>query len=157
MKKTLVLIVGGFCVLCGVLVWRSGAFARPGAGGPLLLLAQPAEAQAPADGTADANDLGDEPSAATSGPSTDADDASRVGNAPKLEAATAGRIRAVGGPGQTVVLGSTDPNSGYKFAVELNSKGAALERATFSEFNNRNRKDPSRWIFCARSRSAARR
>ena len=123
MKKTLVLIVGGFCVLCGVLVWRSGAFVRPGVGGSLLLLAQAAEAEAPAGGTADANDAGG-------------------GDAPKLEASTTGRIRAVGGPGRTVVLGSTDPNSGFKYAVELNSKGAALERATFSEFNDRNRMDP---------------
>ncbi len=39
-------------------------------------------------------------------------------------------------------IGSTDKNDGYKFQIELTSKGAAIETATFSEFNNRDRKNP---------------
>lgn len=43
---------------------------------------------------------------------------------------------------QTVFIGSTDPNSGYKFALELTSAGAAVKNAFMSEYGNRNIKDP---------------
>ncbi|MFA5239672.1 MAG: YidC/Oxa1 family insertase periplasmic-domain containing protein [Phycisphaerae bacterium] len=40
-------------------------------------------------------------------------------------------------PAAGVTLGSTDPNSGFKFELELTSKGASVAKATFSEFDNR--------------------
>ncbi|MBN2589530.1 MAG: membrane protein insertase YidC [Sedimentisphaerales bacterium] len=43
---------------------------------------------------------------------------------------------------KNVTLGSTDVKSGYKFQIELTSRGAAIEKATFSEFNDRDRKNP---------------
>ncbi len=43
---------------------------------------------------------------------------------------------------RNIKIGSTDVKSGYKFQIELTSKGAAIEKATFSEFNNRDRKNP---------------
>ena len=54
-----------------------------------------------------------------------------------LEAVTA--FRAYGAPGESksIMLGSTDPKSGFKFQLELTSKGAAIAKATFSEFNDR--------------------
>ncbi|MHC4214399.1 MAG: YidC/Oxa1 family insertase periplasmic-domain containing protein, partial [Planctomycetota bacterium] len=43
---------------------------------------------------------------------------------------------------QSFTLGSTDPNSEFKFQFYLNSKGAAIETATYSEFNDRDPEDP---------------
>ena len=43
---------------------------------------------------------------------------------------------------KNILLGSTEKNSGYKFQIELTSKGAAIKNATFSEFKNRDRKNP---------------
>ena len=45
-------------------------------------------------------------------------------------------------PAQTRVLGSTDRTSGFKFEVELTSLGAAISRATLSEFKDRDRSGP---------------
>ncbi len=52
------------------------------------------------------------------------------------------QLNAVGGPQKTLTLGSADPNAGYKFQLALTSEGAAIERATFSEFDDRNYKNP---------------
>jgi YidC/Oxa1 family membrane protein insertase len=49
---------------------------------------------------------------------------------------------AMGCPLTTVSLGSTDPRSGFKFELELTSKGAAINKATFSEFDDRDYKNP---------------
>jgi YidC/Oxa1 family membrane protein insertase len=49
---------------------------------------------------------------------------------------------AMGGPLTTVSLGSTDPRSGFKFEVELTSRGAAINKATFSEFDDLDYKNP---------------
>jgi len=43
---------------------------------------------------------------------------------------------------RTITLGSVDPESGYKYQLELSSKGAAIAKGTFSKFNNRDHKDP---------------
>jgi len=43
---------------------------------------------------------------------------------------------------ETVTLGSTDKKSGFMFQLELSSKGAAIRKATFSRFDDRNYKDP---------------
>lgn len=45
-----------------------------------------------------------------------------------------------------VTLGSDDPDSGFKFKLELTSKGAAISRATLSEFDDRDRKDPQQLV-----------
>ena len=52
------------------------------------------------------------------------------------------RLNALGGQIQSVQLGSTDEDSGYKYELDLTSTGAALRTASFSEWNNRARKDP---------------
>ena len=41
-----------------------------------------------------------------------------------------------------VTLGSTDPKSGFEFQLELSTKGAAINKATFSGFNDRHYKNP---------------
>jgi len=54
---------------------------------------------------------------------------------------------AVGGPIKVVTIGSVDPNSGYKFQLVLTSRGGAVEKATFSEFNDRNYENPQPLTF----------
>ena len=63
---------------------------------------------------------------------------------------------ASGGPAKTIILGAKDPKTedhetGFKFQLELSSKGAGLRKATFSNglhkgkpsgFNNRDHKNP---------------
>jgi len=52
-------------------------------------------------------------------------------------------LTATGGPVKSVTLGSVDPRSGFKFHCELSSVGAAIQRATFSEFfDKRDYKNP---------------
>ncbi len=52
------------------------------------------------------------------------------------------QLNAVGGPQKNLTLGSLDPNTGYKFQLILSSEGAAIEKATLSEFDDRNFKNP---------------
>jgi YidC/Oxa1 family membrane protein insertase len=70
----------------------------------------------------------------------------------RLEAGDVIDFRATGGPAGRVILGAKDPNTedpdtGFKFQLELSSKGAAIENATFSDgdgkgFDDRDPKDP---------------
>jgi len=60
----------------------------------------------------------------------------------QLQTAEPANFSAAGGPAKTVTIGSTDPKSGFKFRLELSSKGASLARAIFSEFDDRDYKDP---------------
>ena len=45
------------------------------------------------------------------------------------------------GPRKDITLGSLDPNTGFKFLLELTSRGAAISKATLSEFDDRNYKN----------------
>jgi YidC/Oxa1 family membrane protein insertase len=51
-------------------------------------------------------------------------------------------LRADSAPATIVTLGSVDKSSGFKFLLELTSRGAAISKAIFSEFNNRDQKNP---------------
>jgi len=119
MKIVLVSIVVGFVVFCGWLVYEAGIFE---AGQPesrsCILLQQ---------------------TTATGGRgSTNAD---TVRNQ-TLEAADAVRLWASDAQAKTVSLGSVDPKSGFKAQFELSSKGAAIKKATLSEFDDRDYKAP---------------
>jgi YidC/Oxa1 family membrane protein insertase len=61
---------------------------------------------------------------------------------PVLKAAETIQLGATNAPAKSVSLGSTDPKSGFKFELELTSKGAAINKATFSEFDDRDYKNP---------------
>ena len=61
---------------------------------------------------------------------------------PELKAADIIRFGVSNAPARDVVLGSLDPKSGYKFRVELSSKGAAIRKALFSEFTDCDYKNP---------------
>ncbi len=127
-RTLLSLILVGFCLLCGWLVVDSGFFrttpstadmtgSASGRQG-LLLLRQTTDvagrpaAQAPAAPVA------------------------------QLQAADTSDFVAVGGPDADITLGSLDPNSGFKFQLGLTSFGGAIRGATFSEYNDRDPRNP---------------
>ena len=49
---------------------------------------------------------------------------------------------AVGGNPKTITLGSLDPNTGFKFMLDLTSHGAGISDAKLSEFGNLDHKNP---------------
>ncbi len=51
-------------------------------------------------------------------------------------------FEALGGSAGTITLGSIEPQSGFMFELVLDTKGAAIARATFSGFDDRDYKDP---------------
>jgi len=130
----LTLIVVGFVVFCGWLVLESGLFecSLPYSG-PCILLQRTADDK----NSRDANVPAEEP------PQIGADDSVILG--------------ADNAPVKSVTLGAANPktehaDNGFKFQLELSSKGAAIRKATFSNgpdnrglatgFDNRDYKDP---------------
>ncbi len=116
-----IVVLAGFCLLCGGLVIQSGVLktirpASPGSGLPLLQ--QTTETPAPA-----------QPTPPAPAPTS-----------PQLAPAKPSAFNAVGGAEEHLTVGSTDAKSGYKFQLNLNSRGAAIQDATFSEFKNRDGK-----------------
>jgi YidC/Oxa1 family membrane protein insertase len=61
---------------------------------------------------------------------------------PQLIGADVAHFGADSAPAGSVTLGSIDPRSGFKFELELTSKGAAINKAIFSEFDDRDYKNP---------------
>jgi len=134
MRVILTLIVVGFVVFCGWLVLESGLFecSLPYSG-PCILLQRTADDK----NSRDANVPAEEP------PQIGADDSVILG--------------ADNAPVKSVTLGAANPktehaDNGFKFQLELSSKGAAIRKATFSNgpdnrglatgFDNRDYKDP---------------
>ncbi len=131
MRTLLTLIVVGFVVFCGWLVVESGFFeySAPNSG-PCILLQ-----------------------------STTGDKNSRDTNAPyeeplQVRADDSVTFDAVGAPPKSITLGSVDPKSGFKFQLELSSIGAAIRKATFSEFDDRDYKDPQPLVILSPVRQA---
>jgi YidC/Oxa1 family membrane protein insertase len=52
------------------------------------------------------------------------------------------QLKAANATSRTVMLGSIDPDSGYEFALELSSKGAAIQNAIMSKFDDRDPENP---------------
>ncbi|MHC4187999.1 MAG: YidC/Oxa1 family insertase periplasmic-domain containing protein, partial [Planctomycetota bacterium] len=136
MKTFLILILTGFCLFCGILVVESGLFANSICQRGCILLQQPA-----ADENISINDIEEE--------------------VPRLEPAVASGFNASAAELKTVKIGAKDPvtenaNAGFKFQLELTSKGAAIEKATFSNgldeqgkqtgFNDRDPDNPSPFV-----------
>ena len=117
--KVLFFILLVFVCFCGVLVWESGLFANkaPATGG-LMLLQQTTTEQK--------QDVS----------------VPREPEIVRLESADLPALGADNAPAETIVLGSTDPDSGYNFELELTTKGAAIRQAAFSGFDNRDPDDP---------------
>ncbi len=112
-------------MFCGLLVLQSGVLSDSTGNKPLTLLQRTTGSDAGAAG-ADPNsaDANDEPAAMT------ADDSPQQ------------VFTASGGPLEKVSLGSVDPDGSYMYRLLLTSTGAAIETATFSDFDDRDHKDP---------------
>jgi len=117
--RYLILVVAGFCLFCGWLVVESGLFdsSLQKASGVILLqnIAPNQQAETP-----------NEP----------------ISNSPQLKAVESISFGADNSPARIITLGSVDPKSGYKYQVELSTKGGAIRKALFSEFDDRDPKDP---------------
>ncbi len=62
--------------------------------------------------------------------------------APSLQAAPQPSFSAVGGGPNTITIGSLDPNTGFKFLIDLTSLGAAITDAKLSGFSDLDHKNP---------------
>ncbi len=142
-KIVLVLVVVSFVVFCGWLVAESGLGSRfrgndKGTAGQSCILLQ--------------KTMADEKGEPRPSEGRDETAGAPAGKNERLEAADSLTFEAVGGPPRTVTLGAADPETedpdiGFKFQLELSSKGAAIRKATFSNgndngFDDRDYKDP---------------
>jgi len=132
--RILVLIVVGFIILCGWLVIESGLFLNLSQIGRSCILLQQTT-------TNEKQDTASAPAPENKSASGGADFAD---------------FSAVGGPAKNVTLGANNPKiedheTGFKFQLELSSKGAAIRKATFSNglhngrpsgFNDRDYENP---------------
>jgi len=119
MRYLLTLFLVCFVVFCGWLVIESGIFeAGAGCGRPCILLQQ---------------------TTANEKPQAMNEPAESEGH---LEITAVTSFEASGGPAGTISLGSLDPRSGFMYELQLSSKGAAIEKATFNRFDDRDYKNP---------------
>ena len=144
MRTVLTFVVVGFCLFCGWLVVESGLFDNGSTGSPsraksrdshtigksCILLAQTA-----------VNEGQEAANAATTAEY-------------RLQAADFTTFGADNAPAASVTLGSVDPRSGFKFELELTSEGAAINKATFSEFDDRDYKNPQPLVILSPVRRA---
>ena len=119
MKAILASIIIGFIFFCGWLVAESGLFDHSLQNGNGIILLQ--------------NVASNEEAETPNEP---------VSNNEKLKATDSIIFGADNAPARTITLGSLDPRSGYKYQLELSTKGAAIRKAAFSEFNDRDYKNP---------------
>jgi len=117
--RYLILVVAGFCLLCGWLIIESRLFDESSQKGRGIILLQ----------NVTANEQAETPNVF-------------VSNGEQLKAADSVTFGADNAPAGTITLGSVDPRSGYKYKLELSSRGAAIRKAAFSEFDDRNYKNP---------------
>jgi YidC/Oxa1 family membrane protein insertase len=118
-RTVLVLLVVGFVVYCGLLVLETGLFETCQTGREYCILLR--------------NTTVDE----------SAENKKTVPvEREVLEAADSVGFGAYDAPAKTVTLGSTDPKSNFMLQLELSSKGAAIRKAVFSRFDNRDPKEP---------------
>ena len=115
-KTIFTVFLTAFVALCTCLVIESGLFANPAASVPgCILLQTPAETK----------------------------ESAKPAPVPEAFEASTPVILSVRNANPAIVtLGSVDKDAGYKYLLELNSKTAAISKATFSEFTTRDHKDP---------------
>ncbi len=137
MRVILILIVAGFVVFCGWLVVESGLDCRS------FDFAQDRFCRNDKETAERAcillqSTTGDNKSSAPKGQDAEvpAEEPSQIGADDSVT------FSADSAPAKIVTLGSVDPQSGFNFQLELSSKGAAINKATFSGFDDRDYKDP---------------
>ena len=146
MKAILALIVVGFCFFCGILVFECGLFDSSHTVGKSCILLQQT--------TVDERAV-----AATAS----------VEERAQLKVADFTSFGADSAAAKTVILGASNPktenaDTGFKFQLELSSKGAAIRKATFSNgpdnrgeatgFDDRDYKDPQPLVILSPVRRA---
>jgi YidC/Oxa1 family membrane protein insertase len=126
--RILTLVVLGFVVFCGGLVIQSGFFKNSlqNKQGPILLQSTTTETPPQSDAE----------------PATQSPPPQPQPKRQQLEKVDTITFGADNAPAKIITLGSVDPKNGYKYQLELTSKGAAIRTATFSGFNNREYKNP---------------
>ena len=117
--RYLALVVTVFVILCGWLVVESGVVDCLGPNSGTCILLQSTTGN---ENVGAANALSEE--------------------APRIGVDYSVTFGADSAVAKSVMLGSVDPNSGYNFQLELSSLGAAIRRATFSGFDDRDYKNP---------------
>ena len=167
MKKVLIFTVIGFCLFCGLLVVESGLFdGSIRRCGPCILLQKTAdEEQAPTSPVRNSAGAQGPANGLISNGASDVNDALAEKEQTDKLSAVAG-FRADDAEAKIIILGAQDPNTedpetGYKFQLELSSKGAAIRKATFTNgngngFDNRDPKNPQPLVVFSpvRTRSA---
>ena len=116
MKKVLVLFVILFCIFCGILVLQSGLFCSSRSTRGCILL--------------------------SSETSQKAKTSSVISAAEVIAPAVTVSLGADASPARRVTIGSSDVEGKFNFALELDSKGASVRKATFSKFDDRDYKNP---------------
>lgn len=130
MRNALALVLAVYVLFCGWLVIETGLFDGALRTGEGCILLQQTTSQEPAQ----------------------AAEAGQSGGA-QLQAAQDVTFGADNAPATTVTLGSADPKSGYEYALELDSRGAAIRTATFSGWYNRDKKNPQPLVIISPIRS----
>ncbi len=123
MRYLLTLFVVFFVAFCGWLVVETGIFETAQTSGQPCILLQQTTA--------------DEKPQAMNEPAE-----IEPGSPAGLEMTAATSFEAYGGPTETVKLGSIDKKSGFKYQLELSTKGATIRKAIFSGFDDRDYKNP---------------
>ena len=142
-RTVFILVIVGFCLFCGWLVVDSGVLHALHA--PVGADAGAAQAQGNSKGCILLQQTAD---VATGAGSTEPNSPTAAKPpAAQLQPARAGDFSADGGPLADIRIGSVDPDSGFKFQLELDSRGAAIRTATFSEFDDRDYKNPQPLVF----------
>jgi YidC/Oxa1 family membrane protein insertase len=124
MRIALALFVTAFVVFCGWLVLQSGLFEDSSQAGRGCILLQ--------------NVTPDEKSQVRQTPASEP---------ARLQPTQTVNFGADNAPARTLALGSVDPKSGFRYRLELTSKGAAIRTATFSKYDDRNYKNPQPLVF----------
>jgi YidC/Oxa1 family membrane protein insertase len=119
-KTVLIASLFAFVALCTFLVVESGLFAATGSDQPEAIVT-PAVKMSPGAPPAEGED-------------SDFDFS---------------KLTAVSGTEKSVTIGSIYPDTGFKFALELTSKGAAITRATLAEFDDRDPENPQPLVLLA--------
>ncbi len=120
MKTISILVLCGFVAFCSYLVIDSGLFTSNELTHKPCILLQ--------------NKAGDEPKEINS--------IIPISESEQFKAANLVVFGAQNSPAKTAILGSLDPKSGFEFQLELSTKGAAIRKATFSGFDDRDYKNP---------------
>jgi len=115
-KTTIFLLLTAYFALCAALVWQTGIFQAGGNGKCTLL---------------QGNNQPEVNPQTTDNPTQ-----------PQLKRDTQPIFSADHSNIETVILGSQRKQTGYKFKLELTSKGAAVKSATLSEYNDRDYENP---------------